>query len=96
MDGVWNVAGGMDEAKLVGRAGCMDRAGLHQCCRVLGGQLLEGRGRGLGEGGDSGEGEVSRKDGSGKVNKGKEGLETFVMSKMIKLKSSGREPCSPN
>ena len=70
MDGVWNVAGGMDEAKFVGRAGCMDRAGLHQCCRVLGGQLLEGRGRGLGEGGDSGEGEVSRKDGSGKVNKG--------------------------
>ena len=96
MDGVWNVAGGMDEAKFVGRAGCMDRAGLHQCCRVLGGQLLEGRGRGLGEGGDSGEGEVSRKDGSGKVTKGKEGLETFVMSKMIKLKSSGREPCSPN
>ena len=51
MDGVWNVAGGMDEAKFVGRAGHMDRAGLHQGCRVLGGQLLEGRGRGLGEGG---------------------------------------------
>ena len=68
MDGVWNVAGGMDEAKFVGRAGHMDRAGLHQGCRVLGGQLLEGRGRGLGEGGDSGEGEVSRKDGSGNLS----------------------------
>ena len=48
------------------------QGGLHQCCRALGGQLLEGRGRGLGEGGDSGDGEVSRKDGSGKVSKGKE------------------------
>lgn len=72
MDGIWNVAGGMDEVKFVGRAGHMDRTGLHQCFGALGDQVLEGRGRGLGEGGDSGEGEVSRKHGPGNVNKGRE------------------------
>lgn len=72
MDGIWNVAGGMDEVKFVGRAGRMDRTGPHQCYGALGRQVLEGRGRGLGEGGDSGEGEVSRKHGPGKVNKVRE------------------------
>lgn len=61
----------MDEVKFCG-------AGLAICTGWSASKLqalgvsVEGRGRGLGEGGDSGDGEVSRKDGSGKVNKGKE------------------------